>query len=211
MFTHQLSQTEKKFIQKLSHTKKKFTQKLSQTKKKKFTHKLSQTEKKFTKFLKRVEKFTLSKSCKLTRTFTQSCPPMNPISKGSSPELQAIAKLITGKSPNADDSSQQMSLIHYDHKLPDRSKFVLCPGGAKKEKSSLHNLSTDTQKDFFKLLQTTGRIVPLFDIDGNRVDLLAQDTFAPWASSSLLLTRVPPAKKKLKKLRRVGHSAFLHF
>ncbi len=107
---------------------------------------------------------------------------VDPISKGSSPELQAIAKLITGKSPNADDSSQSMSLIHFDHKLrenlPDRSKFVLCPVGAKNEKLSLHNLSTDTQKDFFKLLQNTGRIVPLFDKDGNRVDLLAQDTFA---------------------------------
>ncbi len=39
------------------------------------------------------------------------------ISKGSSPELQAIAKLITGKAPNTDDSSQSMSLIHFDHKL----------------------------------------------------------------------------------------------
>jgi len=115
---------------------------------------------------------------------------VDPISKGSSPELQAIAKLITGKSPYSDDSSQSMSLIHFDHKLreslPDRSKFVLCPGGAKNEKSSLHNLSTDTQKDFFKLLQNTGRIVPLFDKDGKQVDLLAQDTFAqhtvdsPW-------------------------------
>jgi hypothetical protein len=107
---------------------------------------------------------------------------VDPISKGSSPELQAIAKLITGKSPNADDSSQSMSLIHYDHKLrdslSDRTTFVLCPVSAKNEKSSLHNLSTDTQKDFFKLLQNTGRIVPLFDKDGKQVDLLAQDTFA---------------------------------
>ncbi len=115
---------------------------------------------------------------------------VDPISKGSSPELQAIVKLITGKSPNADDSSQSMSLIHFDHKLreslPDRSKFVLCQGSVKTEKSSLHNLSTDTQKDFFKLLQNTGRIVPLFDKDGNRVDLLAQDTFAQHTADSPL-------------------------
>jgi hypothetical protein len=114
---------------------------------------------------------------------------VDPISKESSPELQAIAKQITRKAPNADDSSQSMTLIHFDHKLqeslPDQSKFVLCPGGAKNEKSSLHSLSTDTQKDFFKLLQTTG-ILPLFDNDGKQIDLLAQDTFAQHRADSPL-------------------------
>jgi hypothetical protein len=54
----------------------------------------------------------------------------------------------------------------------------------KKDKSSLHLLSTDTQKDFFKLHQNTGGILPLFDQDSEPLDLLAQDTLIQYMAGS---------------------------
>ncbi len=83
------------------------------------------------------------------------------IIKGSSRELLAIVivQLITGKTPNPAGSNQSIILIHFDHKLRDGlsdcSNFILCPSSAK-HRLTFHNLSTDTQKDFFKLLQNTG-------------------------------------------------------
>ena len=114
-----------------------------------------------------------------------------PVSKGSSPELQSIVQLITGQ---AISSAVAITLIHFDHRLrdgiPDRHKFVLGPGGAKKERSTLHGLSTADQKDFFKLLQNAGRITPLFDTDGKQINLLDQDKYCHHTAESPLFNDI---------------------
>ena len=59
-----------------------------------------------------------------------------PVGKGSSPELQAIVQMITGQ---AVSPAVAVLLIHFDHRLqdgmPDRSKFILCPSGARRDRS----------------------------------------------------------------------------
>ena len=101
-----------------------------------------------------------------------------PVGKGSSLELQAIVQLITGQPVSP---AVAVTLIHFDHRLrdgmPDRDKFILCPSGAKRERSTLHCLSSADHKDFFKLLQNAGRITPVFDTDGKHINLLDQDKF----------------------------------
>ena len=77
-----------------------------------------------------------------------------PITRGSPPEVQAIAQLITGKTLNPADSGHTIVLIHHDHNLregiPDRAAFVFCPDTAKGARSSMHSLASERHKDFFK-------------------------------------------------------------
>ena len=114
-----------------------------------------------------------------------------PVSKGSSPELQSIVQLITGQ---AISSAVAITLIHFDHRLrdgmPDRHKFILCPIGAKRERSTLHGLSSADHKDFFKLLQNAGRITPLFDTDGKQINLLDQDKYCHHTAESPLFNDI---------------------
>ena len=114
-----------------------------------------------------------------------------PVGKESSPEPQAIVQLITGQ---AVSPALAITLIHFDHRLrdgmPDRHKFILCPIGAKRERSTLHCLSSADHKDFFKLLQNAGRITPLFDTDGKQINLLDQEKFCHHTSESPLFNDV---------------------
>ena len=115
---------------------------------------------------------------------------IGPITRGSPPEVQAIAQLITGKTLNPADSGHTIVLIHHDHNLregiPDRAAFVFCPDTAKGARSSMHSLASERQKDFFKWTQSISRIGPLFDKEGKQINHLEQDKFVhPTAESPL--------------------------